>query len=566
MDSVLPTTYVLSAKLAPFNEDDYMISDHYVENKKQRVVFFHCISRIIPYFLILLLFVQPGKTPAFAEKSIAGYLDTFISENPKNYTGPVNSIAEFHVTATGIDLSYQWEISTDNGVTWKATDADGNKTDTLSFQALKKRNGYMVRCVVSGVGGTETSDTAKIDFYTNVPTPISESNINDLFVTPEMFGAVGDDKTDDTIALQNALDSGCPVILPPKTYLTTSTLTISGMTCILDMGSTIDYKDTACAVPFTAINNNCDVSLGTIKAENGSGIEFYCDTGYNYCQYINLSFNVIIASKYCIYFNRNGDAEPKESGWLNEIRISDGRFQKGEYGIYADAKGFNSINNIKFYNVAFERVKIGAYMANGCRAWSFINTRISEITKDGYTAFKTVGSMVGLNIIMTDRFNAARSSFSSETQGTVIAPIQGKNYRKETIISGNIGEIIDGYFYVNNQSLQSLQHFVPLPFTDDLNTVLSPGCYSCEDNTTARKLRNSPTDYAFTMIVYYGNGTPDYRIQEIRLNNSNLVYSRTYSVRDKTFSEWQRLLNQDDLISLQNEIDKLREAVKELSK
>ena len=91
-------------------------------------------------------------------------LPTEITENPADYNGPVDGTAEFHVAATGTDLSYQWEMSVDNGTTWKATGADGNKTDTLSFQATKKRSGYMVRCVVSNTGGSVTSDTAKINF------------------------------------------------------------------------------------------------------------------------------------------------------------------------------------------------------------------------------------------------------------------------------------------------------------------------------------------------------------------------------------------------------------------
>ena len=45
------------------------------------------------------------------------------------------------------------------------------------------------------------------------------SAIND-YVTPEMFGAVGDGVTDDTKALQDMFDSGKDVFLPSKTYLT----------------------------------------------------------------------------------------------------------------------------------------------------------------------------------------------------------------------------------------------------------------------------------------------------------------------------------------------------------
>ena len=44
--------------------------------------------------------------------------------------------------------------------------------------------------------------------------------IANVFVTPEMFGAVGDGITDDTTAFQDALNSGTPVVAPATYYVT----------------------------------------------------------------------------------------------------------------------------------------------------------------------------------------------------------------------------------------------------------------------------------------------------------------------------------------------------------
>lgn len=55
-------------------------------------------------------------------------------------------------------------------------------------------------------------------------------------ITPQLFGAVADGLTDDTIAIQDALNSGFPVYFPAGTYLVTSPLQVSnsiyGSNCI----------------------------------------------------------------------------------------------------------------------------------------------------------------------------------------------------------------------------------------------------------------------------------------------------------------------------------------------
>ena len=388
--------------------------------------------------------------------------------------------------------------------------------------------------------------------------------VGTTFVTPEMFGAAGDGKVDDTAAIQKAVDSGYPVLLSPKVYLTNSTITISGKASITDTGSTISYTGYDYAIRFTQINNNCDVSFGTIKALNGSGIEFYCSSRQERCQYINLSFNVIEAHDCCILFNRDGDGDTLTNGWLNEIRIHDGRFQAGKYGVYANAKGYNGINNIKFTNVTFEGVTVGAHMAYGCRGWSFMNLRIAEMNKDGQLIFETEGSMIGLVIMTTDRFRIERTNFSEKTQGSLIAPIMGYNHDNKEIVAGNIGEIINGKLYIYDKSIASLEHFIAITDYTDLNTLIYPGNYCCKGNGTAQKLGNSPTKSAFTMIVYYANGTPDFICQEIRPAFINTVYKRVYSANDNSFTAWEKTSSEDDLKELQNEVEELRILLQEL--
>lgn len=384
---------------------------------------------------------------------------------------------------------------------------------------------------------------------------------DEAFVTPEMFGAAGDGIKDDTKALQAAIDSGLPVVLLPGNYLTSETIVISGQISIVDLGSTITYTGTDSAVRFTNVNNQCDVSLGIINAYNGNGIEFYCNSNTTRCQYVNLRFNIISAGNYGICFNRDGLGSTHESGWLNEIRISDGRFVRGKYGIYADARGRGGINNVKTVNLAFEGVDTGACMANGCRGWSFINTRISETNKDDRVAFQTVGKMEGLLIVLPDQIREERMRFSEQTQGTIVAPIMGTDYTGKSAVVGGLGEIINGVIYPLDQSMASLALYSAIDPGTDLNDITAPGNYSCPQASGTRKLRHCPTSSAFTMTVRYADGTPDYIAQELWEYGSNIAYRRTYDTAAGTFSEWQRNANEDDLVALQEEIAELREAL-----
>ena len=49
----------------------------------------------------------------------------------------------------------------------------------------------------------------------------------DIFVTPQMFGAVGDGVTDDTQAFVDAIADGKPVFIPEASYLVSGTLTLN---------------------------------------------------------------------------------------------------------------------------------------------------------------------------------------------------------------------------------------------------------------------------------------------------------------------------------------------------
>ncbi len=85
-----------------------------------------------------------------------------ITAQPQNQTVTAGSKALFTVTATGSGtLTYQWQYST-NGTTWYDTALTGCSTPTLTVVGSSAVNGRYYRCVVTGSGGTATSNAAKL--------------------------------------------------------------------------------------------------------------------------------------------------------------------------------------------------------------------------------------------------------------------------------------------------------------------------------------------------------------------------------------------------------------------
>ena len=79
---------------------------------------------------------------------------------PESVTCAANDNVSFtFVVNHTTGVTYCWQVSTDNGVTWKNTTLNGYATDTLAFKALGGYNGRQYRCVVTNAKGeTVTSD------------------------------------------------------------------------------------------------------------------------------------------------------------------------------------------------------------------------------------------------------------------------------------------------------------------------------------------------------------------------------------------------------------------------
>ena len=93
--------------------------------------------------------------------------------------------------------------------------------------------------VLGNLGDLNDLNTTDKDSLVDATNEVLNNLNYRYYVTPEMFGAVGDGLTDDTAAIQNAIDSNKPVMFSEKTYLVTASGTGSHDTILLKNNTVI---------------------------------------------------------------------------------------------------------------------------------------------------------------------------------------------------------------------------------------------------------------------------------------------------------------------------------------
>ena len=91
-----------------------------------------------------------------------------ITKQPANQTVAAGSKATFTVTASGTNLTYQWQANKTG--TWSNCTSTGYNKATFSFTTKASYNGWQYRCVVKNAGGSVTSNAAKLTVGTAGPT------------------------------------------------------------------------------------------------------------------------------------------------------------------------------------------------------------------------------------------------------------------------------------------------------------------------------------------------------------------------------------------------------------
>ena len=78
---------------------------------------------------------KSGKSLTSAAATLTINASLAITSQPESKSADVGELVTYEVKATGTDLAYQWQYSTDKGVTWKNSAA---KTATYKVQELEQ--------------------------------------------------------------------------------------------------------------------------------------------------------------------------------------------------------------------------------------------------------------------------------------------------------------------------------------------------------------------------------------------------------------------------------------------
>ena len=149
-----------------------------------------------------------------------------ITSQPSNAVVLENATANFSVTATGVDLTYQWQESTNSGSSW--SNISGANSATYSYTNVPlSANGYQYRCVVGGSPCADVTSNAVTLTISNTAIVTQPTNQTICSSDNAVF-SITTSGTTPTYQWQVSINSG--LSWSDISGETNSTLTLSGLT------------------------------------------------------------------------------------------------------------------------------------------------------------------------------------------------------------------------------------------------------------------------------------------------------------------------------------------------
>lgn len=357
--------------------------------------------------------------------------------------------------------------------------------------------------------------------------------VAEKFVTPEMFGAIGDGEADDTDAIQAAIDSGHPVTLLRKTYYIGRPIYMKhSNTSFNAENATIEYGGSDYAVIFTNVHYKA-VHFGDINAPDGGCIKFLSEDGSNCVSYIDLYFSRLTASAEHSCIQAAAEAE---NSYINEIRIYNGRLKKGKYGIEVvnntNHPSACRINNWKIYNVGLEGVDTGIYLnaaTNRIERFLFVGLRYA--VNEGTNCFlKTTGKCYFMTWLGSDKILYDTDEYFNLTSEAARCYFFGNVFNVDGYV-GHMAVFEYGEWFLNGQD--SLMTFRQYTASSDWDKIKKHGVYAFNTWTGTGGNNCFPVSAKGFLIVYENEG--DFTQYCV---SPTAVGSRNYSVSSSSWGEW----------------------------
>lgn len=348
-----------------------------------------------------------------------------------------------------------------------------------------------------------------------------KSNINDIFVNVKDYGAVGDGITDDTAAIQTALNDNKIVYAPEGVYLISSPLVIwknsSKFVCEGEL-----KVNNCSAISITGNQNDIYVrKINTATDYTGNGIQIGSSTSNPYYNNIEIGttgklnygiwftpdgtgvacnsirFKEIIAER-CIYFNPGSTS----GSFINENTFYGGTLSGGN-PIYTEKGGATDpFNGNKFNNVSIEGCARGMILNyfqfnhfNSCRFSKWENTFDTFITFDEGSfgnIFNYIGIIFSNQLSQTsDQIDAMANIFNGYIRYT--------DDDTDGIIIGRRGYYYNGFMIIKNED--RFDDFTTIP-SSGTNFDYSSISYAIEGQTYYIETDGSET----TIIMPSGYG------------------------------------------------------------